>query len=67
MLNGCVAGPGDLIVVGASRYRWLPGGVARGVVRDATCPVVVVPRPEMARIAGTSGKHIARELMRQAR
>jgi nucleotide-binding universal stress UspA family protein len=64
VLNGYATGPGDLIVVGASRHKWLPGGVARGVVRGSICPVVVVPRPEMAKIAGTSGNQIVRELMR---
>ena len=64
VLRGCVTCPSDLIVVGASRYKWLPGGVGRGVVKGAICPVVVVPRPEMARMAGTSGTRIAKELMR---
>lgn len=63
VLKSCAC-PSDLLVVGSSRYKWLPGGVARGVVKGAVCPVVVVPRPEMASLAGTSGTRLVRELMR---
>jgi nucleotide-binding universal stress UspA family protein len=61
VLKGYATNPADLIIVGASRFRWLPGGVGRGCVRGAICPVAVVPRPEMARLAGTSGNRIVRE------
>jgi nucleotide-binding universal stress UspA family protein len=63
VLKACATSQSDVIIVGASRYKWLPGGVGRGCIKGAGCPVIVVPRPEMARIAGTSGNRIVRELM----
>lgn len=42
---------GDLLVVGQSRRRWrvLPGGTVSGCLRNAQCPVVVVPASQLAK------------------
>ena len=52
----------DLLVLGASRHRWR--GVGRTCLRMATCPVVVIPAPALAR-AG-SPRSLARQLRREA-
>jgi nucleotide-binding universal stress UspA family protein len=62
-LKACVSSPHDLLVIGAARRRWL-SGVVRGCAHDARCPVVVVPRPELARVIG--GRMAARRMMREA-
>lgn len=45
--------PGDVIVIGGSERRMVPGRrrgiVARDCSRNAACPVIVIPMPEMAR------------------
>jgi nucleotide-binding universal stress UspA family protein len=54
----------DLLVVGAStRRRFRGAGVGRGCVRSASCPVVVVPPPALAR-SGTT-RALARQLSRE--
>ncbi len=45
--------PDDLIVIGAARRSWSGGRTARTCTRRAMCPVVIVPAPEMARMAST--------------
>ncbi|OKJ16880.1 universal stress protein [Kitasatospora sp. CB01950] len=43
--------PGDLLVLGPSGswlHRGMRGSVPRACLRRATCPVLVVPRPELA-------------------
>jgi hypothetical protein len=51
-----VAGPQDLLVVGAGRRGWLArighGKVSRYCLARAQCPVLAVPPPDLARAAG---------------
>nr|WP_221380649.1 hypothetical protein [Actinoplanes polyasparticus] len=61
-LKDSVESPRDLLVIGTGR-RWPAGGVVRGS-HGAACPVVVVPRPELARAAG--GRMAARQMLREA-
>ncbi|XVU27685.1 universal stress protein [Actinoplanes sp. CA-054009] len=49
-LRHYVTGPDDLIVIGAPASRWWGGATVRRCVRTATCPVIVVPPPALARI-----------------
>jgi nucleotide-binding universal stress UspA family protein len=48
--------PGDLLVVGTTGRGWWhslwAGSVSRGCLHEAHCQVLIVPGPEMARIAG---------------
>lgn len=62
-LKASVDSPDDLVVIGAARHRWL-SAVVRGCAHDAGCPVVVVPRPELARVVG--GRLAARRMVREA-
>ena len=64
VLKSCVSSPGDRLVIGAARRRWLSGRVVHGCAPGAGCPVVVVPRPELARAAG--GRLAARRMLREA-
>lgn len=64
VLKGSVSSPRDLLVIGAARRRWLSGRVVRACAHDAGCPVVVVPRPELARAVG--GRMAARRMVREA-
>lgn len=64
VLKSCVDSPHDLLVIGAARHRWFSGGVVRRCARDAGCPVVVVPPPELARVVG--GRLAARRMVREA-
>lgn len=54
----------DLLVLGSRGYgplrRVLLGGVSGQVVRGASCPVVVVPRPQAARDGGDGVEAAAR-------
>ncbi|MCM4083617.1 universal stress protein [Actinoplanes sp. TRM88002] len=63
VLKESVTSPRDLLVIGAGR-RWPAGEVVRACVRHQACPVVVVPPPEMARLA--RGRTTARRLFREA-
>ncbi|WP_238014919.1 universal stress protein [Dactylosporangium sp. AC04546] len=57
----------DLLVLGArSSWRRLwPSWVVRGCLSAARCPVIVVPPPALARIAGPWSRHrLAREATR---
>jgi nucleotide-binding universal stress UspA family protein len=59
------SGEDDLLVVGAGTpQRFWRRGVADACVREATCPVVVVPPPAMAR--GGDTRTLARQLSREA-
>jgi nucleotide-binding universal stress UspA family protein len=61
------ASDGDLLVLGAPARRWwrvFPLSLVRYCVRAATCPVVVVPAPVLAR--KRSVKASAREMQREA-
>ncbi len=59
VLRDYLAGPDDLLVLGAPQSRWWGGRVLRAVTRGAVCPVIVVPPPELARVP-------ARGLLREA-
>ena len=63
-LKTCVDSPRDLLVIGAARRNWWSGGVVRGCAHDAACPVVVVPRPELARVV--DGRTAVRRMVREA-
>lgn len=61
------ASDGDLLVLGAPARRWwrvFPLSLVRYCVRAATCPVVVVPAPVLAR--KRSVRASAREMQREA-
>ena len=51
----------DLLVIGSGRHRLR--GVARTCLRLASCPVVVVPPPDLARTG--SARALARQLCRE--
>ena len=56
----------DLLVLGAPSSRWHHSGVVRACTRDARCPVIVVPPPELARtVRRTSLRRLVREVIDQ--
>jgi nucleotide-binding universal stress UspA family protein len=64
VLTDVADGGHDLLVIGGRTGRRL-GWIVRGCARNARCPVVVVPPPELARAAG--GPLSVRHLLREAR
>jgi Universal stress protein family len=63
VLAETAADPRDLLVVGGRSSRW-PSWPVRACMFRATCPVVVVPPPEIARAARPAT--LARRLLREA-
>lgn len=53
----------DMLVLGAPASRWCHSRVVRGCTRDARCPVIVVPPPELARaLRWSSLRRLVREV-----
>ncbi|NJC71309.1 universal stress protein [Planosporangium thailandense] len=63
VLTGYAGYAEDLLVRGTAG-RWWPSWLVRACTRQATCPVTVVPPPELAR--GASRAILTRRLLREA-
>jgi nucleotide-binding universal stress UspA family protein len=67
-LKEAAASDADLLVVGAPANRWRHSWVVRGCTRDASCPVIVVPPPELARaLRHESIRGLVRRVIQQQR